>query len=87
MRHSRIAPDLSTPGLAGDLRGLPAEVLEQTCRRVGLAAMVFAGVWTWVLLMNTVALKVLPNLVEVDRSRVLAENALTVAGIGIGTAF
>jgi serine/threonine-protein kinase len=82
MKHSRIAPLLSTPAVAGDLRSLPTEILEQTCRRVGLASVVFAGIWTWVLLMNTVVLKSLGAVrIDVDPSLIVMENVLTVVGI------
>ena len=43
MKNSVVAPHLSTPAASGDLRALPDEILEQTCRRVGIASMVFAG--------------------------------------------
>jgi serine/threonine-protein kinase len=82
LRHSRIAPHLSTPAVAGDLRSLPTEILEQTCRRVGLASVVFAGIWTWVLLMNTVVMESIGGVrIDVDPSLVVMEYVLTVAGI------
>jgi len=37
---------------AGILRSLPASMLEQTCRRVAVASLVFAGLWGFALLMN-----------------------------------
>ncbi len=84
MRHSRLAPHLSTPAIAGDLRALPTEIIEQTCRRVGLASMVFAGIWAWVLVMNTVVLKSIGGVrVDVDPSLIAMEHALTVFGIAL----
>ena len=82
MKHSRIAPHLSTPAIAGDLRSLPTEILEQTCRRVGLASAVFAGIWTWVLVMNTVVMESVGAVRgDVDPSLVVMEYVLTIAGI------
>jgi serine/threonine protein kinase len=84
MRHSRLAPHLSTPAIAGDLRALPTEIIEQTCRRVGLASMVFAGIWAWVLVMNTVVLKSIGGVrVDVDPSLIAMEHALTVFGLAL----
>ena len=84
MRHSRLAPHLSTPAIAGDLRALPTEILEQTCRRVGLASMVFAGIWAWVLVMNTLVLKSIGAVrVDVDPSLIAMEYVLTVVGIAL----
>jgi len=84
MRHSRLAPHLSTPAIAGDLRALPTEILEQTCRRVGLASMVFAGIWAWVLVMNTLVLKSIGGVrVDVDPSLIAMEYVLTVVGIAL----
>jgi serine/threonine-protein kinase len=34
---------------------MPSDLLEQTCKRVGVAALVFAAIWAWVLVMNNVA--------------------------------
>ena len=84
MRHSRLAPHLSTPAIAGDLRALPTEILEQTCRRVGLASMVFAGIWAWVLVMNTLVLKSIGAVrIDVDPSLIAMEYVLTVVGIAL----
>jgi serine/threonine-protein kinase len=33
---------------------MPSDLLEQTCKRVGVAALVFAAIWAWVLMMNNV---------------------------------
>lgn len=30
------------------------DLLEQTCKRVGVAALVFAAIWAWTLVMNNV---------------------------------
>jgi serine/threonine-protein kinase len=34
---------------------MPSDILEQTCKRVGVAALVFAAIWSWVLVMSNVA--------------------------------
>jgi len=87
VKHFRVAPQLSTPATAGDLRALPFEVLEQTCRRVGLASMVFAGVWTWVLLMNTVVRQFTgPMQHQVESSLLGLENLITLAAILLSVA-
>jgi len=50
-----LAPHLSTPAAAKGRPGrLPPDLVAQTCRRVGIAGVVFAGVWTIVLLMQNV---------------------------------
>jgi len=58
LKDSVVAPHLSTPAAAGNLRALPYEILEQTCKRVGIASMAFAGIWAWALLMNTVVWRI-----------------------------
>lgn len=87
MKRSRVAPQLSTPAGSGDLRALPSEILEQTCRRVGLASMVFAGVWTWILLMNTVVRRFAgPVQHQIDPSLMGLEHLITVAAIMLSVA-
>jgi serine/threonine-protein kinase len=34
---------------------MPSDILEQTCKRVGVASLVFAAIWAWVLVMNNLA--------------------------------
>ncbi|MCL7961375.1 MAG: serine/threonine protein kinase [marine benthic group bacterium] len=87
MKGSIVAPHLTTPAAAGDLRALPAEILEQTCKRVGIASFAFAGIWAWVLLMNTVVWR----LVEPDGGALLGQmsgraNLVAVVGIGLSLA-
>lgn len=50
-----LAPNVSTPA-AGEGRRwrMPADLLAQTCRRVGIAGVVFAGIWAVVLLMQNI---------------------------------
>lgn len=50
-----LDPHLSTPA-ATEGRGwrMPPDLLAQTCRRVGIAGMVFAAIWSVVLLMQNV---------------------------------
>ena len=87
MKGSIVAPHLTTPAATGDLRALPAEILEQTCKRVGIASFAFAGIWAWVLLMNTVVWR----LVEPDGGALLGQmsgraNLVAVVGIGLSLA-
>lgn len=59
MEERVVAPHASTPtGAAltsGGVGFMPSDLLEQTCKRVGVAALVFAAIWAWVLVMNNVA--------------------------------
>jgi len=57
------ASALATPS-GGGLSFLPDDLLEQTCRRVGIASLVFAGIWAWVLIMNNVAWRLFGPLPE-----------------------
>jgi serine/threonine-protein kinase len=87
VKGSIVAPHLTTPAAAGDLRALPAEVLEQTCKRVGIASFAFAGIWAWVLLMNTVVWR----LTGADGAALLGDmsgraNFIAVVGIVISLA-
>lgn len=34
---------------------MPSDLLEQTCKRVGIASLVFAAIWAWVLVMTNLA--------------------------------
>ncbi len=43
---------------------MPTDVLQQTCRRVGIAGVVFAGIWAWVLLMDTVVWRLFESVPE-----------------------
>ncbi len=57
MEQKVVAPYTTTPTLtttpAGSgMRWMPSDILEQTCKRVGIASFVFAGIWAWVLVMN-----------------------------------
>ena len=59
MEERVVAPHATTPALsstpAGGLnRWMPADLLEQTCKRVGIASIVFAAIWAIVLVMNNV---------------------------------
>jgi serine/threonine-protein kinase len=59
MEQRVVAPQPSTPALTtpagGSLGFMPSDLLEQTCKRVGVAALVFAAIWAWVLLMSNLA--------------------------------
>ncbi len=44
------------PAVAGRITSLPADVLGQSCRRIGIVSSVFAGLWAFTLLMNNVVL-------------------------------
>lgn len=57
MEERVIAPQSTTPAVAtsgGGLSFMPSDLLAQTCRRVGVAALVFAAIWAWVLVMNNI---------------------------------
>ena len=58
MEERVIAPHASTPAgttlTSGGLGFMPSDLLEQTCKRVGVAALVFAAIWAWTLVMNNV---------------------------------
>jgi serine/threonine-protein kinase len=83
-----IEPHLTAPGgAARSFRALPAEILEQTCKRVGIASLAFAGVWAWVLLMNTVVWRVAgPGGASVFGHAGGLANLIPVAGIGLSLA-
>lgn len=84
MNRTSVAPHLSTPAAGGDLRALPYEILEQTCKRVGIAAMVFAGVWAWVLLMNTVVWRITgPTQFHVSSAVLSPSNLIAATGIAL----
>jgi len=59
MEERVVAPHASTPALSTPSRGslsfMPSDMLEQTCKRVGIAALVFAAIWAWVLVMTNLA--------------------------------
>ncbi len=59
MEDRIVAPHPSTPAPSAPAGAgvwwMPADVLEQTCKRVGIAALVFAAVWAWVLVMNNLS--------------------------------
>ena len=82
-----IEPLTTVPGAANDLHALPAEIVEQTCRRVGIASLAFAGVWAWVLLMNTVVWRLAgPGGESVFGELGSRANLITVAGICLSLA-
>ena len=62
MIHSdptRIDPQMAGTPTASDVtksrwRALPADLLQQSCKRVGIAAIVFASIWIVAFFMNTV---------------------------------
>ncbi len=87
MKDSVIAPHLSTPPAAGGVRALPYEILEQTCKRVGIASMVFAGIWAWALLMNTVVWRIAgPTRFFTDTALLSPVNLITMTGILLSVA-
>ncbi len=87
MKDSVIAPHLSTPAAAGNLRALPYEILEQTCKRVGIASMVFAGIWAWALLMNTIVWRITgPTRFYTDTALLSPANLITMTGILLSVA-
>ncbi|MEK6253595.1 MAG: hypothetical protein N2B05_02755, partial [Gemmatimonadales bacterium] len=58
MEERVVAPHASTPAgsalTSGGLGFMPSDLLEQTCKRVGVAALAFAAMWAWTLVMNNV---------------------------------
>ncbi len=85
--QDRIVVSPTPAGLSrsfGDAFGsLPAELLDQACKRVGIAGMVFAGIWLFVLLMQNVAIGFLDAPVPDAVSRVWPMPGNLVAGIGL----
>ena len=55
MQDRVVAPHATTPALPtptdGGMGFMPSDILEQTCKRVGVASLVFAAIWAWVLAM------------------------------------
>ncbi len=87
MKDSVIEPHLRAPAVSGDLRALPYEILEQTCKRVGIASVVFAGIWAWVLLMNTVVWRITgPTQSHYDGSLLSPVNLIAATGIAVSVA-
>jgi serine/threonine-protein kinase len=66
MEERFVAPHASTPALTtpagGGISFMPSDLLEQTCKRVGIAALVFAAIWAWVLVMSNVAWRLFAGL-------------------------
>lgn len=74
---------MSTPA-GGDLRRwFPSDVLEQTCRRVGIASLIFASIWAWVLAMNSLIWRLFDygRIHEIPGTGPLAANVF--AGVGL----
>jgi tRNA A-37 threonylcarbamoyl transferase component Bud32 len=68
-------------------RGLPADVLEQSCKRIGIMAIVFASIWLIALFMNNVVHEILHhmhmNMMEPGAEWPMPGNLI--ASIGIAT--
>ena len=83
-----LAPHLSTPAAAAG-RGwrMPADMLEQTCRRVGVAGVVFAAIWAVVLLMQNVVYRLFPahDVTHFNFVEVWPMPGNLIAGIGVVT--
>jgi serine/threonine-protein kinase len=82
-----LAPLRSTPALPGSASGglahMPADLLEQTCRRVGIASLVFAGIWAWSLAMSNLAWRFFgPQPPHVGEWNLIG-NPLSVIGLGL----
>ena len=62
---------------------MPADLLEQTCRRVGIASLVFAGIWAWSLAMSNLAWRFFgPQPSHVGEWNVIG-NPVSVIGLGL----
>lgn len=68
----------------GSFGSLPQELLDQACKRVGIAGVVFAGIWLVVLFMQNVAIGLVDGPVPTSVSRVWPMPGNLVAGIGLG---
>jgi serine/threonine-protein kinase len=83
MNEIVVEPHFTTPGIPDDLSALPEEILQQTCKRVGIASVAFAGIWAWVLLMNTLVWRTVgPGGASVFGA--LEGRANLITGVGIG---
>ncbi len=60
VRRATSPPPRAT-GTGWRFPSLPADLLDQSCRRVGIAALTFAGLWAFALLMNLVVSPLIPG--------------------------
>lgn len=86
-----VAPHTSTPALSGTPPGgmgrwMPADLLEQTCKRVGIASLVFAGIWVWVLLMNNVVWRLFQTDAALVREWATFGNPIAIVGLALSLA-
>lgn len=72
----------STGVWSWSLSSLPIEVLEQSCRRIGIASIVFAGLWAFAFLMNEGVARLVPSTVPPD-SGIWPMPGAIVAGVGL----
>lgn len=81
-----LAPHISTPA-AGDAPPqpwrIPPDLLDQICRRVGIAGMVFAGVWATVLLMQNVVWRLFDSPQEMYFGQLWPMPGNLIAGAGV----
>ncbi|MFW6085460.1 MAG: serine/threonine-protein kinase, partial [Gemmatimonadota bacterium] len=83
-RREILAPELSTPTAAeGGPRSMPSDLLGQICRRVGVAGVVFAAVWTVVLLMQNVIWRLFEPIPAMYFSDVWPMPGNLIAGAGV----
>ena len=82
-REAGTSSDSSTSP-AGVAQQLPPDMLLQSCKRVGLAAMVFAGLWLIGLVMHTIGHQLFPNAIPEYLHRHWPDPGLYFTLIGIG---
>jgi serine/threonine-protein kinase len=72
MAEGVVAPRASTGALltaGGNTLGwMPSDLVEQTCKRVGIAGLIFAAMWAWVLVMNNLVWRLWGAPPEVEMS-------------------
>jgi serine/threonine-protein kinase len=62
---------------------MPSDLLEQTCKRVGIAALVFAAIWAWVLVMNNLAWRLFETVPEHVGAWTGFGNPIATIGLGL----
>jgi hypothetical protein len=65
---------------------LPSEVLEQSCKRVGIASLVFASIWAVALFLANVVARVVETPMAFEATWPMPGNAIAVAGLVLSVA-
>ncbi len=86
-RNLRLAARKSTPssstGASGGFSSLPLDLLEQSCRRVGVAALVFAALWMVPVVMNTLVARWVVAMPGIHRGMAWPWPGALFAGVGV----